>query len=196
MSNPPCSNDLHTNVSHNTFNHDIHAHCRIDAIPESTLLSDLRLNATFPWLLTRALLPKLRTSRGPVELVFIGSIAGQLPMPGLIPYGASKAFLRQLSGAISADEQCRSPTNVTTSYMLVGSVVTSGHKATSTLSTPFAEPFAKSVISKIGSGRSVVIPWVWHAVRLGMMGFAPESVLRRATAKAAEEELRVNAKQS
>ncbi|KAI0088352.1 NAD-P-binding protein [Irpex rosettiformis] len=169
---------------------------RIDAIPESSLLSDLRLNATFPWLLTRALLPKLRQADGPVELVFIGSIAGQLSVPGLIPYGASKAFLRQLSGAIAADEQFRSPTNVTTSYMLVGSVVTPGHIATPTLATPLAEPFAKSVVAKIGSGRSVVIPWVWHAVRLGMVGLVPERLMKKAAASAAEEELRLNAKQA
>ncbi len=169
---------------------------RMDAIPESTLLSDFRLNATFPWLLTRALLPKLRTARGPVELAFIGSVAGILPLPGLVPYGASKAFLQQLSATISADERFRSPTNITTSYLLVGSVVTPGHIAKANLGTPYSEPFAKRLVAKIGSGRSVVVPWVWHAVRLWMSGFFPESVLKKGLAHAAEEELKTNVKQA
>lgn len=125
---------------------------RYDAIPESTLFSELRVNAIFPWLLTRALLPKLRTARGPVKVVFVGSGGGELPLPGSIPYGATKAFLRQLSATIDADERFRQPSNVTTCYLLVGGVVSAGHRAKSSLFMPEAEPFAKCLVNKIGSG--------------------------------------------
>ncbi|KAI0088348.1 NAD-P-binding protein [Irpex rosettiformis] len=167
---------------------------RFDAVPESTLLSDLRLNAIFPWLLTRALLPKLRTSHGPVELIFVGSVSGELPIPGLNPYGAAKAFLRQLSSAIGADEQFRQPTNVTTSYLLVGSVVSNNHRAASGLFVPDAQPFAKSVVAKIGSMRSVVVPYVWHALQLWGVGLLPVSVLKKTVADASEEELLLKVK--
>ncbi len=168
---------------------------RYDAVPESTLLSDLRVNAIFPWLLTRALLPKLRTARGPVEVVFLGSVSSQLPIPGLNPYGATKAFLRQLSLAIGADERFRQPSNVTTSYLLVGGVVSAGHRADASLFIPEAEPFAKSLVNKIGCGRSVIVPWAWHALQFWGVGFLPESVLRKTVEDATEEELKMLTKQ-
>lgn len=164
---------------------------RYDAIPESTLFSELRLNAIFPWLLTRALLPKLRTARGPVKVVFVGSGSGELPLPGSIPYGPTKAFLRQLSATIDADERFRQPSNVTTSYLLVGGVVSAAHRAEPSLFIPEAEPFAKSLGNKIGSERSVVVPWVWHALQLWAVGFVPESVLRKIAQDGIEEELKM-----
>ena len=174
--------------------HSVHASHRIDAIPESTLLSTLHLNAIFPWLLTRALLPKLRTSHGPVELVFVGSISANLAVPGLIPYGATKAFIQQLSGAIAADEQFRQPTNVTTSYLSVGSVVSSSHRVSESLFSPSTESFAKSVVAKIGCGRSEIVPWAWHAIQFWSAGILPESILKKTVMDAAEHELLLKVK--
>ncbi len=153
------------------------------------------MNAIFPWLLTRALLPKLRTARGPVKVVFVGSGSGELPLPGSIPYGPTKAFLRQLSATIDADERFRQPSNVTTTYLLVGGVVSAAHRAEPSLFIPEAEPFAKSLVNKIGSERSVVVPWVWHALQLWAVGFVPESMLRKIAQDGIEEELKMLAKQ-
>ena len=50
---------------------------RIDGAPEEELVKDLRCGVHFPFLLTRALLPKLRASSGPVEFVFIGACFSQ-----------------------------------------------------------------------------------------------------------------------
>ncbi|KAI0088351.1 NAD(P)-binding protein [Irpex rosettiformis] len=162
---------------------------RFDAIPEETLFSELHLNATFPWLLTRALLPKLRLARGPVELVFVGSVTADLSMPGLNPYGATKAFIKQLSGAIAADEQFRKPTNVTASYLNVGGVSTNNRGGPPSLFEPSAARFAKSVVAKVGSGRRVVVPWVWHAAQFWITGFVPESVLMAGLADTTEKEI-------
>lgn len=120
----------------------------------------------------------MRTARGPVEFVFVGSITAEVPIPGLNPYGASKAFLRQLSLAISADEQFRLPTNVTTSYLRVGGVATN-NRGTPSLFEPAAADFAKSLVAKIGGGRSELAPWFWHAVQFWGLELLPESVIRK-----------------
>ena len=56
----------------------------IDGIPTSDLVGDVRRNALFPLLLTRALLPQLRRVPGPVEIVFTGSLSSRLQCPRIV----------------------------------------------------------------------------------------------------------------
>lgn len=60
------------------------------------------LNVFAPALLTRALLPALRTARGIV--VFINSGAGSHPQPGNVIYAASKHALRGLADSLRKEE--------------------------------------------------------------------------------------------
>ncbi|KAI0088354.1 hypothetical protein BDY19DRAFT_950492 [Irpex rosettiformis] len=171
----------------------------IDGIPTETLLRDLRLNATFPYLLTRALLPGLRkTSRsGPVELIFIGSVASDLPIPGLNPYGPSKAFMRQMSKTIGAEEcAIHKESDVSTMFLQVAEVSSGSHRSAVTLFGPSAETYAKSVVSKVGCGRSVVVPYVWHAMQIWFMGLLPERLLAKSAADAAVGEHKRMAKEA
>ncbi|KAI0684915.1 NAD(P)-binding protein [Cytidiella melzeri] len=163
---------------------------RVDGISEKVLMDDLRTNATFPWMLSRALLPKLRKASGPVELVFVGSFGAELPLPCYNPYGAAKAFLKQMSALLTADERFRHPTNVTTMYLIVGSVVSGSHRVAESLLSPTAESFAKHVVHKIGCGRRCVFAYVPHAVQLWAVGFLPERILLDAVANGVEAELK------
>ncbi|KAI0684914.1 NAD(P)-binding protein [Cytidiella melzeri] len=163
---------------------------RIDEIPEKVLMDDLRRNATFPWMLSRALLPKLRKASGPVELVFVGSLAAELPVPCLNPYGATKAFLQQMSDTIAADERIRKPTNVTTMYLRVGSVVSGSHRVPATLFSPSSELFAKHIVHKIGCGKRSVMVYLPHALQLWSMRLMPDSFILKALADAAEAEVK------
>lgn len=152
------------------------------------LLGEFNLNAIFPWLFTRALLPKLRTSRGPVELVFIGSCTASFPMPGIVPSSTGKAFIRQL------DEQFRQPSNVTTLYLNIGGVASDQRGRKPSLFEPAPEDFAKSAVAKIGSGRSVEVPWIWHALLVWVIEFVPESLFRKMLLGIAETEMATKAK--
>ncbi|GJE93095.1 NAD(P)-binding protein [Phanerochaete sordida] len=151
----------------------------IDGIPAPDILGDLRRNALFTLFLTRALLPKLRRAAGPAELVFCGSLSSVLPVPRIVTYGASKAFLRQLSAALGADELYRAPRapNVRTLYMDVGNVATHGHKIAAAFASPSADVYARHFVHCIGCGRDSVVPYWFHAFQLGMMGAVPSSVM-------------------
>lgn len=143
-------------------------------------------------LLTRALLPKLRRVSGPVELVFCGSLAGSIPAPRLIPYGATKAFLEQFSPALRSDELYRASgmPNITTLYLHVGSVVSASHKFPSSFTTPTSEDFAQHFVHCIGCGRSTVAPYWPHAAMSGVVAALPESLLRPVLFKAMDEEMK------
>lgn len=152
----------------------------IDGIEKSVLLSDIRRNALFPFLLTRALLPKLRRAAGPVELVFCGSLSSAMPTPRVIPYGATKAFLRQLSAALRSDELFRAtrPANISTIYMDVGSVVSAIHKVPSSFTSPTSEDYAKHFVHCIGCGRPAIVPYWPHALQMVFVDWVPAWLLR------------------
>ncbi|EKM57279.1 uncharacterized protein PHACADRAFT_254970 [Phanerochaete carnosa HHB-10118-sp] len=165
----------------------------IDVIPESDLLTDVRRNSLFPLLLTRALLPKLRRASGPVEIAFCGSLSSSLPIPRIIPYGATKAFLRQCSGALQSDElfHATGTPNISTIYLDVGSVASAGHKVSASFATPSSDVFARHLVHCIGCGRASIVPYWPHALQAGMVSMLPASLLLPELFKAMDEELKV-----
>ncbi|KAI0088353.1 NAD-P-binding protein [Irpex rosettiformis] len=170
----------------------------IDEIPTDTLLGDIRMNATFPYLLTRSLLPKLRktSQSGPGRLVFVGSIASDVPAPGLNPYCPAKAFVRHMSKTIGAEEQAlHKESDVSTMVVQVAEVSSGSHRPAVTLFVPNAETYAKSVVGKVGSQRSVVVPYVWHAMQFWLMGLLPERLVAKSAADAVAAEYKRMAKQ-
>ena len=149
----------------------------------------MRLNFLFPFFLTRAILPKLRMVAGPTQIVFIGSFAGDSYLPRLTPYGASKAFLKQLSHALEFDERVWRPTNVSTMYVTVGSVVSGSHKVVEGLGYPTAEVFAKAMVDKFACGRQVVVPWLVHAIQFWLVSVLPAIVAERTMAAEIKKEI-------
>ena len=67
--------------------------------PAEVQRSVVRLNLEAPILLTRAVLPGM-LRRGKGGLVFVSSLAGSASFPGLSVYGATKAGLNNLAGAL------------------------------------------------------------------------------------------------
>lgn len=166
--------------------------CSIDGISESNLLTDIRRNSLFPLLLTRALLPKLRRASGPVEIAFCGSMSSLLPVPRIIPYGAAKAFLRQLSPALRSDELYRAADtpNISTIYMDVGSVASAGHKVPASFTIPSSDVFARHLVQCIGCGRASIVPYWPHALQAGMVSMLPDSLMLPELFKAMDEEFK------
>lgn len=152
---------------------------RIDKVPEVDIMDDMRLNAIFPLLLTRAILPQLRKVPGPTEIVYTGSRSGDVPIPTVTPYSAAKAFLKQLSAIIRADETFRHPSNVNTMCLNIGNVISSSYKPEPSIFTPTAEVFGKHVVARIGCGRPVVFPYMFHALQAFITDLIPAAVLER-----------------
>lgn len=119
-----------------------------------------------------------------------------MPIPRIIPYGATKAFLRQLSGALASDEHFRAarPPNVSTIYMDIGSVQSGGHKVASSLMTPPSDTFAKHFVHCIGCGLPSIIPYWWHAVQTASVVALPAGLLRSALFEAMEHEIEASKK--
>lgn len=163
---------------------------RLDQIPIDTLAAEFRKNALFAFFLSRAILPKLRAAGGPAEMVFIGSFAGEATLPRLTPYGQSKAFLKHLSGALGMDERYWVPTNVSTLYVIVGSVLSSTHPVAESMWTPSSATYAKALVDKIGCGRRVVAPYLPHALQFWAVAQMPRALSEKTMVQAMEEEVR------
>ncbi|MFF6909594.1 SDR family NAD(P)-dependent oxidoreductase [Streptomyces sp. NPDC012389] len=74
---------------------------RLEDATEADLRGMLDTNLVAPALLTRALLPELRTSRGCV--VNVSSVGGVVAMPGRSYYGAGKAALNSLTRSLAVE---------------------------------------------------------------------------------------------
>ena len=126
----------------------------------------------------------------------MGSISGFLSLPRLIPYGATKAFLRQVSGSLANDElfHAARPPNVSYLHMDVGSVASASHNFPPSLTTPTAEAFARRLVHCIGCGQACVAPYWVHALQIWFMGLIPDGLARYAAFPAIEEEIAASKK--
>ncbi|CAL1715796.1 unnamed protein product [Somion occarium] len=150
---------------------------KVDGYDETELLCDIRINALFPFYLTRAFLPQLRSTGGPVEVIFVGSQSADIAIPRLYTYAPSKAFLHRLACCLNSDEQFWTPSNVRFVYWNVGTVVTNSLRETPGLFYPLAAKFAKSAVARIGCGKERVTPYAPHAFQQFFVGLLPESFL-------------------
>ena len=138
-------------------------------------------NSFFSLFLTRALLPQLRrTARsGPVQVLFVGSIAGDISPPRLPIYAASKGFLQSLTRGLDNDELFfDGPTGVRFSYLAVGAVHSDNHDAPipTSVSVPTSARFARALVDTIGCGRRRVAPFWVHAAQSWSVGLIGERV--------------------
>ena len=144
-------------------------YCRLDKRPIDYIHTAFNLNALFPTLLTRALLPHLRrtAASGPVLVQFTGSIASEIAPPRLPIYAASKGFVKALARGLDNDELFfGAPTGVRVSYLSVGSVRSENHVVpmAQSLRTPSSDTFARALVAQIGTGGRVVTPYWPHAM--------------------------------
>jgi len=139
---------------------------RLDSLMHSDedLMGDIRLNALFPFFLTRALLPQLRASKGPALVAFVGSMSAEMHIPRLYSYAPCKAFLWQLTRCLNADERWWTPSKVSFIYLRVGAVNSNSFRASPTFFTPTSEKFGKSVVAALGSDQEAIIPYFGHAI--------------------------------
>ena len=159
---------------------------RIDNHTSEDLHGDIRLNALFPFNLTHAFLPRLRASRRPVEVIFVGSQSADISIPHLFTYAPSKSFIYQLTRCLNADEKVGPPSQIRFTYWNVGTVVTNGLREKPSLFYPLAAKFAKHSLHVIGSGYEKVTPYAPHAVQQFFVELLPKSFLDHHAAKTME----------
>jgi NAD(P)-dependent dehydrogenase (short-subunit alcohol dehydrogenase family) len=91
----------------------------LEVLPTAELRRQFEVNVIGALALVQAFLPHLPEHRG--RIVFVGSVAGRLPMPYVGPYSASKFALRSLSDTLRFE---LAPVGIKVSLLEPGSVKT------------------------------------------------------------------------
>ena len=152
---------------------------RIDQRSENDSRKIINLNLDFPIFLTRAFLPQLRRvsqSTGPVEVVFVGSLACEMSPPFLWGYSGSKGFLKRAASTLYEEERALHGSNLSFMYLNVGQVRSSTVTGKPSFLKPLADEFARGVVRSLGCGRRVVVPWYSHGILTGIISLMPESL--------------------
>lgn len=147
------------------------------------VLDTAHLNAIFPTLVSRTLIPVLVSnskSHGPSLVVNIASVT-DTGLPLVSFYGASKAFGHVLSLSLwremKMDGYHRNVEVI--SHRVGGTTATSHEKRATSLFWPTAAMVAKAVLARTGCGRKSVVPYWPHALQQLMLALLPESLADR-----------------
>ncbi|KAF2420518.1 NAD(P)-binding protein [Tothia fuscella] len=134
------------------------------------------LNAKFPMLLTRALLPRLITNQ-PSPILNNSSYAGEMGMAYISIYAASKAFNTTFSASLSAELNLMGA-DVEVLGNLIAAVKTPGNPDDETdFATLTPEVLAESTLARIGCGKRIVAGNAKHAFTTGLLQWLPEKVV-------------------
>ena len=172
---------------------------RFEEWSEDDHLSVVRWNALFPTLLTRAFLPSLRKTSlsHPVLVVFHGSFAGEMSIPQIPLYSASKAFVTRVSLGLNASERFTpGESNIEFMHIHTASVQTNTIVEPADFSRPTSDDYATHVVRAFGSGRDNVVPYIGHRVALGVLRTLPNFILRGALREEAQKLFVMEAKKS
>lgn len=145
---------------------------------EEYITSVLNINARFPYFITRAFLPSLRRNSqdGPVEVVFVGSMSGDVAVPFVSPYAGSKALTKRISHILHAEERIWSKSNLSFTYANVGEVQSGSLRVETSFARPNSDDYARHLVQSFGSGRKMVIPHPVHHILYAIVTGMPETL--------------------
>lgn len=136
----------------------------------------LNLNSRFATHLTRALLPLLQRNQ-PGLIINVGS-AASMGIPYLAVYSGTKGFNmswgKSLQMELTAEGQ-----NISVMGVVVGNVQSAGNKSDASLFTPTSQVMAKAILDRVGCGKSIVIPYLPHALQTSPLGWLPEVIVQK-----------------
>ena len=136
------------------------------------------INARFPVLVTRAVLPELQRN-APALVMNIGSGAGLLSLPYVATYSACKAFNHAFSRALGR-EMATAGTNVEVLGILIGEVESAGNAlAKADLFTCSSDTLAKAALARVGCGRALVWAWYRHMLQYSVFALLPDFMVTR-----------------
>ncbi|GAM88409.1 hypothetical protein ANO11243_064420 [Dothideomycetidae sp. 11243] len=130
----------------------------------------LNMNARFPVQLTRALLPIFYAAT-PALVMNIGSAVGELGMPFLTTYSASKSFNHRFNNALRG-EMAALGIDVEVIGLLIGNVLSAGNRERDYFTCTSAE-VANEALNRVGCGSNLVWAWWRHAIGFGIVGILP-----------------------
>lgn len=152
----------------------------VDSQPQSYIDALINMNLRFPTLVTRALLPTLKTNT-PSLIMNIGSVAGELPMPYVTTYGACKSFNNHFSRALKAEMRAEGlAEQVEVLGVLVAKVISASTKENRVdWFTATSDQLAKAALAKVGCGKPLVWAWWRHWAQNLALAVVPEALLER-----------------
>lgn len=141
------------------------------------VLNTLHLNAAFPALMSRALIPVLLRNRRPGLIINIASVT-DTGLPLVSFYGASKAFGHVLSLSLWRESQLegRSGALEVVSHRVGATTATSHERRLPSFFWPAAGTLAEAVLARTGCGRKSVVPYWPHALQQVVLAILPESL--------------------
>ena len=142
--------------------------------------SFINLNARFPTQLTRAVLP-LMYANSAALIINIGSAAAVFPVPYASVYSGVKAYNMAWSRSLKAELLAEGRTGMEVmgvNLFYVQSNATSPPRPV-TLFTPSSRDMAKAALSKVGSGKAVVMAYWPHALQGFLLGLLPDAITEK-----------------
>jgi 17beta-estradiol 17-dehydrogenase / very-long-chain 3-oxoacyl-CoA reductase len=144
----------------------------LHAADPKSLVAQTSVNALFGMLLLRGLLPQMIARSTPALVINMGSMADQ-GLPLLSVYAGAKAFTMLMSKAM-AREMVLEGHDVEIMHLRSGVVRgTDTVKGKPDFFNPDPRTFVKAALARVGCGRSVVIPYIGHALQIAVVEMVP-----------------------
>lgn len=147
-----------------------------DALSAERLRTDACVNAVFPTLLLRQLIPQLRRN-APGLIINIGSLA-DLGVTKVGSYAASKAYLMKLTEVLCREMRMEKA-DIEVLGIRVGNVWGTQQTVATTqgVFAPHAATMAKAVLARVGCGRMVIVGHWAHALQFEALQLLPKVFL-------------------
>ncbi|EMC96926.1 hypothetical protein BAUCODRAFT_147123 [Baudoinia panamericana UAMH 10762] len=139
---------------------------------DTTTRATIDANVTFCCDITRLLLPQLIANQ-PGLIITVGSGASEVPVPYTAVYSGCKSFNMVFSRSLAAEMKAEGH-DVEVLGVVSGLVSTAMEPRPVTLFCPTSRTFARSVLDKVGCGRSIIWPYLPHLINFGPVVAMPE----------------------
>ncbi|KAF4980545.1 hypothetical protein FZEAL_3480 [Fusarium zealandicum] len=142
------------------------------------LLDNVGANATFPLLLTGALLPNLIKDQ-PGLILNVGSFSDN-GMPLFPSYGPAKAFVRNSCVELGMEMAFKERDIEVLGLTVVQVTDTGVIFVPSSYSVPSGPTWVKSALARVGCGRPHVVPYLPHALQVAVLENLPDWISKQA----------------
>ncbi|KAJ3453636.1 hypothetical protein MRS44_017883 [Fusarium solani] len=150
----------------------------VDSFTPEELSANISINASFPLLLTGALMPLLVANQ-PSLTLNVGSLA-DVGMPLFPSYGPSKAFLMNSSIELGLESVLEGRDVEVLGLRIFQVTETSTTALPPSLLIPDAATWVKTALARVGCGRPTILPYWSHAVQLALLEALPDWAKRKA----------------
>lgn len=175
----------------------------VDAISAADVDAQININSRFPVQLTRALLPMLKENK-PAIVLNCGSNAGDVGVPYIAAYSATKGFIHAFTKALKAELSAQGLLDTAQPGLLgtvkgllgfqsgtpdldavgfvIGNVRSAGNRTEMPLFTVDARHCARGCLARVGTRKAMEYANWRQGVLAEMMSMLPEPMLRKALA--------------